>query len=136
MSKLSNKKRERIKEEVLRVLYENSPKALFTSYIANEVIRDNEFVLSLMKEMERLGVVEGVKSRGNKSVKKKIRTRWRLTNRAFEEYKKLISGISSISSISDIPGIPHRENGINGGTSGGIDGGVGEVVGGGVGGKG
>ena len=83
MSKISDKKREKIKEEILRVLYENSPRGLSTSFVAEEIIRDNEFVLVLLKEMQKMGFVVGLKS---KYSKKKVRFKWRLSDKVFKGY--------------------------------------------------
>jgi hypothetical protein len=87
MSRLSDKKRQKIKEEVLRVLYESSPLAISTFRVSEEVIRDNEFILGLIKEMERSGLVVGLrKNKGGK----KMRVKWRLSDKAFKGYRDLL----------------------------------------------
>lgn len=86
MVKLSITKREKIKEYILSILYHNSPNALFGAEISREVIRDEEFVKSLLSELEKNGLVTSV----NKNPKGKEyirRLRWRLTNEAFKAYK-------------------------------------------------
>lgn len=92
MSKLSDAKKNRIKEEILRVLYENSPKAMPTFFVANAVIRDNEFVLGLLEEMEGVGLVEMLKAKKEQKKKRRI---WRLTNKAFKEYQRLMGKTGS-----------------------------------------
>ena len=53
MSKISQEKIERIKEEILRILYENYPGFMYTNDVADAVVRDNEFTLSLLKELKK-----------------------------------------------------------------------------------
>lgn len=87
MSMVSDKKKGRIKEEILRVLYDKSPVAVSTCFVANEVIRDNEFVLTLLEEMEKVGFVMGLRG-GCEG--KNIRVRWRLSDNAFRGYQKVL----------------------------------------------
>ena len=87
MSKVSDRKKDKIKEDILRVLYEKSPMAISTFSVADEIVRDNEFVLVLLKEMEKIGLVKGLKS---KSAVKRKRVKWRLSDKAFSSYKKLM----------------------------------------------
>jgi len=42
--RISNSKIEKISEQILAFLFSNSPKALFTSHIAVELARDEEFI--------------------------------------------------------------------------------------------
>jgi len=90
MSRVSDRKKEKIKEEILRVLYDNSPVAISTSSIANEIIRDNEFILGLLKDMERVGLVRGIRQDRNIK-KKKVRIRWRMSNKAFKQYQEILA---------------------------------------------
>ena len=88
MPPISKAKRSKISEQILSHLYNNSPEALFTSVIANEIIRDEEFTKSLLKELEihKLVVRVTKSSSGNEYQRWE---RWRLSNTAFEAYKKL-----------------------------------------------
>ncbi len=88
MPPISKAKRSKISEQILNQLYNNSPEALFTSVIANEIIRDEEFTKSLLKELEihKLVVRVTKSSSGNEYQRWE---RWRLSNTAFEAYKKL-----------------------------------------------
>ena len=49
MSNISQIKKERLKEEILRIAYENHPAFLYTYQIAEQLIRDDEFILNLLK---------------------------------------------------------------------------------------
>ena len=49
MSRLSKDKIKKIKEHILSVIYDNHFQPLYTSNIAEEMIRDEEFILRLLK---------------------------------------------------------------------------------------
>lgn len=88
MSKVSQKTIDRIKEEILSLLYHNSPVALFTNKIANELIRDEEFIKRLLLELKEQDLVKEVKkSKNGKEYRR--RRRWNLSQKAFEAYKGL-----------------------------------------------
>ena len=89
MSKISPQKKEKIKEEILSLLYETSPRSLFTIQIAEEIIRDNEFAKKLLLELKSKSLVEEIKrSKGGSTYLK--RTKWKLTQEAYSAYKKLV----------------------------------------------
>ncbi len=89
MSKLNQKTLEKIKSEVLSVLYDHNDEGLFTAQIANRVIRDEDFIQNLMLELEKLKVAEKEKltRKGCSFIRRK---RWRLTKKAFDAYKGLV----------------------------------------------
>ena len=89
MSKISSQKKEKIKEEILSLLYESSPRSLFTIQIAEEIIRDNEFTKKLLLELKSKSLVEEVKRSKEGSTYLK-RTKWKLTQEAYSAYKKLV----------------------------------------------
>ena len=90
MPPISKAKRSKISEQILSHLYNNSPEALFTSVIANEIIRDEEFTKSLLQELETHKLVIRVKK--SQTGKEYLRwERWRLSNAAFDAYKKHIN---------------------------------------------
>ena len=87
MPPISKAKRSKISEQILSHLYTHSPEALFTSAIATEVIRDEEFTKSLLQELEQHKLVVRVtKSKSGKDYQRW--ERWRLSNAAFDAYKK------------------------------------------------
>ena len=51
--KISEEKREKISEQILLVLYSKNPVPLFTSNIAKEIARDEEFVKSLLFDLKK-----------------------------------------------------------------------------------
>ena len=87
MSKISLNKIERIKEEILRTLYESYPEFKYTYQISDAVIRDDEFVLNLLKELKKLDLVTILEeSKGNN-----IKRKWSLTSLTYEKYKELLN---------------------------------------------
>ena len=85
--KISEKKRGKICEHILLYLFSESPKTIFTSHIAQEVARDEEFVKKLLKElMDKKLVVEVKKNK--EGINYLIRSRWKLSNAAYDFYKK------------------------------------------------
>ena len=89
MPPISKVKRSKISEQILSHLFQNTPQALFTSAIANELVRDEEFTKSLLKELESHKLVVRVtKSQSGKEYQRW--ERWRLSNAAFEAYKKIV----------------------------------------------
>ena len=59
--KISNKKREKISEQILAYLYSINPKPTFTSHIAQELARDEEFIKALLIELKNKGLVIEIK---------------------------------------------------------------------------
>ena len=84
--KLSDKKKEKISEQIIAFLYSTSPKPSFTSYIEEEVARDDEMVKALLQNMKKKGlVVEIKKNSEGKNYSK--RSRWNLSGQAYAIYK-------------------------------------------------
>ncbi|MEX0932634.1 MAG: hypothetical protein WDZ77_00860 [Candidatus Pacearchaeota archaeon] len=87
--KISKEKLEKISEQILATLYSSSPTLLFTSNIAQEVARDEEFVKKLLNELKSKKLVKEVKKNA-KGADYSKRTRWTLTEEAYSKYKKII----------------------------------------------
>ncbi len=84
--KISKEKRDKISEQILALLFSNSPKPLFTFYIAKEIARDEEFVKALLKGLKRKGLVNEVK-KNPVGISYLRRTRWNLSDKAYSAYK-------------------------------------------------
>ncbi len=84
--KLSNKKKEKISEQILAFLYSVSPQSSFTSHVAEEVARDDEMVKTLLNNLKKKGLVIEIKKnpKGEDYAK---RSRWGLSNQAYKIYK-------------------------------------------------
>lgn len=88
MSKISEKKIQKIKEDVLSILYEAGLRGLFTKQIADEVARNDEFVLRLLKDMEKQKLTKQISKtkKGSSFIRRKM---WVLTNKAYDAYSQL-----------------------------------------------
>lgn len=73
--------------QILSVLYDEFPKSLFTAKIAQEIARDEEFVKSLLQELNQKDLVNPI-DKNQEGIKYLKRTRWRLSNKAHEAYSK------------------------------------------------
>ena len=83
--KISEEKRKKISEHILAFLYSNTPKPIFTSFIAKETARDEEFVKKLLLELKNKNLVVEIK----KNPKGKLyirRSRWKLSDRVYQVY--------------------------------------------------
>ena len=85
--KISEQKKEKIYEQILAFLYSVSPKSLFTLNIAQEIARDEEFVKSLLLNLKKKELVIEIK-KNPKGISYSKRSRWKLTDKAYEAYKK------------------------------------------------
>ena len=83
--KISKEKRQKISEHILAFLYSNTPKPLFTSFIAKEAARDDEFVKELLLELKSKNLVREIK-RNPKGKLYLRRSRWKLSDVAYQAY--------------------------------------------------
>ncbi len=88
MPKISKRKEEKIKESILHLLFQESPKALFTARIAQELARDEEYMKKLLAELEIRNFVIAVK-KNPKGQEYSRRIRWRLHSKIYDTYKKI-----------------------------------------------
>ena len=86
--KISNTKKEKISEQILAALYSFFPKSYFTSQIAFEVARDEEFTKRLLIELKNKNLVVEIK-KNPKGIIYKRRSRWALSDSAYQKYKQL-----------------------------------------------
>ena len=87
MPRISNSKKERISEQILHHLFSQSPKPLFTSQIAEEIARDEEFTLSLLKELKTKSLILEINknTQGKEYLRRK---RWLLSSPAYKIYSQ------------------------------------------------
>lgn len=83
MPAISQAKIKKIKEGILTLLFEKMPSVLFTSNIASELARDEEFIKKILFELEKDGLVKRV----NTNFLRKIK--WTLSDKAYLAYKSL-----------------------------------------------
>lgn len=84
MSHVSQKGIEQLKANILRTLYDESPRALSAPEIAELEIRDKEFILRLLKEMEKKHIVKNVCPDFSR------KSAWAMTDKAYSKYKELL----------------------------------------------
>lgn len=84
--RISKEKRDKISEQILGYLFSISPRAVFTSNIAQEIARDEEFTKKLLLELKKKALVKEVK-RNPKGVEYTKRSRWTLSKETYLAYK-------------------------------------------------
>ena len=87
MPRVSKEKREKISEQILHHLFTLSPEAKFTSDIAKEIARDEEFTKALLMDLSKKKLIVEINKNKN-GVQYAKRQRWRLSSPAFEAYRK------------------------------------------------
>ena len=87
MPQISKEKRDKISEQILAYLFNQSPESKFTSTIAKELARDEEFTKKLLTELQKQKLIIKIK-KNSLGVEYLRRERWRLSNTTFEIYKK------------------------------------------------
>jgi len=85
--KISKEKLERISEQILAFLYSITPKSIFTSHIAREIARDEEFTKNLLLELKNKKLIVEIK-KNPKGILYKRRARWKLSDAAYQTYKE------------------------------------------------
>ena len=85
MPQISKIKQNKIKEQVLFYLYSQSPKQPFTSDIACELARDEEFIKRILLEMHKDHLIVKIE-RNSSGIKYIRRMRWRISNKAYQIY--------------------------------------------------
>ena len=85
--KISNLKREKILEQILAYLFSINPQAIFTSYIAKELARDEEFIKILLLDLKKKKLIIEIK-KNKEGIDYIRRSRWKLSKQAYEFYNK------------------------------------------------
>lgn len=72
---------------IVAILFQYSPRPLFTAEISKLETRDEEFIKRLLHQLRKKGLIVLVdkNSKGTNYIR---RQRWRLSNKAYEAYKK------------------------------------------------
>lgn len=85
--RISEEKKKKISEQILYYLFLQTPKSIFTSYIAKEIARDEEFTKKILEEIKQKNlIIEIKKNKDGKDYKR--RSRWKLSDSTYEYYKK------------------------------------------------
>jgi hypothetical protein len=86
--RLSKVKRDKISEQILSHLYHSFPSAFFTSAIAAELARDEEFIKQMLKELQDKKLVSCIR-KSSEGIPYSRRCRWSLAPKAYDAYKQL-----------------------------------------------
>jgi predicted transcriptional regulator len=84
--KISEKKKEKISEQILAVLYSFFPKPQFTSKIAMEMARDEEFIKKLLNNLKKKNLIIEIK-KNHQGIDYRRRSRWMLGDEVYKAYK-------------------------------------------------
>jgi hypothetical protein len=84
--KISIKKQEKILSQIIDLLYINYPKPLFTSFIAQEIARDEEFIKKLLFQLKEKKLIDEIK-KNSEGIDYLRRSRWKLSNKTYIIYK-------------------------------------------------
>jgi len=87
MPKISQGKKDKIAEQILHYLFSISPSSSFSSSIANEIARDEEFTKSILQELKNKNLIIEI-NKNPKGTNYIRRQRWSLSNQAFDAYNK------------------------------------------------
>jgi len=87
MPRISKEKENKIIEQILYLLYYNFPKQIYTSDIAREIARDEEFIKRILLDMEKKDLIVKI-LKNPEGIDYLKRMRWRISNKAYEIYKK------------------------------------------------
>ncbi|MAG10972.1 hypothetical protein CMI44_01530 [Candidatus Pacearchaeota archaeon] len=90
---ISDKKKDKICEQILSVLYSVFPKPIFTINIADEVARDEEFIKKLLLNLKSKNLIIEIK-KNPKGIPYLRRSRWKLKESVYDFYKNK-SGFSN-----------------------------------------
>lgn len=85
--KISKEKADKISEQILAFLYSISPKPIFTSHIAKEIARDEEFVKKILLDLKKKTFVEEVR-KNQEGEDYTRRSRWVLSNKTYTAYRQ------------------------------------------------
>jgi len=85
--KISKQKKEKIYEQILNLLFSIFPKPAFIPYISKEIARDEEFIKTLLLDLKKKELIKEIKKnpKGHNYIK---RSRWTLSDKAYQIYKK------------------------------------------------
>jgi predicted transcriptional regulator with HTH domain len=86
MPTISQKKKDKISEQILHYLFTISPESKFTSEIAEEIARDEEFTKTLLIDLLSKKLISMITKNSN-GINYIRRQRWALSKKAYEIYK-------------------------------------------------
>lgn len=88
MPRISEEKIKKIEEQTLYYLYSIFPKQVFTSDIAKELARDEEFMKTRLINLNKKGLIIKI-DKNAEGIKYERRLRWRISSKAHSAYKEM-----------------------------------------------
>ena len=88
MPRISEEKIKKIEEQIIFYLYSIFPKQVFTSHIAKELARDEEFMKKRLIELHKKGIIIKV-NKNPKGIQYEKRIRWRISSKAHLVYQEM-----------------------------------------------
>ena len=86
MPLISRIKKDKISEHILSLLFDKFPEPMFTSEVAQEIARDEEFTRTILEELKDKQLATPIQ-RNPQGVQYKRRIRWRLSTQAHSSLK-------------------------------------------------
>jgi len=99
MPVISQKKKDKIAEQVLHHLFEISPESAFTNKISESIARDEEFIKIILQDLQKKSLVVLV-DKNPQGIQYQKRQRWRLSQQAYDIYKKHQRAFSQVHSVN------------------------------------
>jgi hypothetical protein len=87
MPKISQIKKDKIAEQILHHLFTISPQSQFTSAIAKEIARDEEFTKVILQGLKAKNLITEI-NKNPEGIEYAKRQRWRLSSAVYEIYKQ------------------------------------------------
>lgn len=87
MPTISQKKKEKVQEQILHYLFTISPQSQFTNKISAEIARDEEFTKSLLLDLKSKNLIVEI-NKNPEGFSYLRRQRWRLSQNVFDVYSK------------------------------------------------
>lgn len=87
MPRISQQKTQKTQEQILFYLFQIFPKQVFTSQIATEIARDEEFTKTLLLNLLKKQLVIKI-NKNPKGITYIRRLRWRISNKAHQAYSQ------------------------------------------------
>ena len=87
MPTISQQKKDKIAEQILHHLFTISPQSIFTSQIAKEIARDEEFTKLILVDLKLKELIIEV-NKNPQGIDYQKRQRWRLSDKAYQAYQQ------------------------------------------------
>jgi hypothetical protein len=84
---ISAEKKEKISEQIMAFLYSIAPKSAYTSHIAKEIARDEEFIKKILEDLKKKSLIVEIR-KNKKGDNYSRRIRWKIADAAYLIYNE------------------------------------------------